>query len=425
MIRRILILAAIVGLSGCVSEQSYVSDKGVQQVDFDRQQAAKSRVVLGLSYLQQQNFVLAKENLDMAMQHDPSLLAVHAGFAHYYQVINNAQLAKEYFLSALNIEPNNPDTLNNYGSFLCQQGLYLEAKPILLKASNQLGYHKSASSLHNLAMCAYQQKNYVEAIEFFLQSLQHDPANSRVLLQIAQTYYVVGNDEQAWNYYKRFNYTNQPSAQGWLFGVLLTDSLSMPVQKLEYVSQLERFYNQSKEWQGIQNNDYKNHGLIKRREEYKSLTVADVTRNEVLPGQALNVEQALPQETVSEKQTISTSAKIISNKTILTPSISTIEIPSHVVQAGENLFRISVKYNIQISTLKSWNKLSQDSVNKGQRLYLKNPDIYFTAEQTIKLSVVAKQLGVDLALLMKWNNLKQDGLLKAGTKIIKRNVEQY
>ena len=47
--------------SACVSQSS---------VDFNKQQAAKARVELALGYLQQEDFVQAKFNLDKAFEHD-------------------------------------------------------------------------------------------------------------------------------------------------------------------------------------------------------------------------------------------------------------------------------------------------------------------------------------------------------------------
>lgn len=62
--------------SACVSQSAS---------SLNHQTAAKARVELALSYLQQNNPQLAKINLDKALQHDKNYYLVHSALAHYYQ----------------------------------------------------------------------------------------------------------------------------------------------------------------------------------------------------------------------------------------------------------------------------------------------------------------------------------------------------
>ena len=46
----------------------------------------------------------------------------------------------------------------------------------------------------------------------------------------------------------------------------------------------------------------------------------------------------------------------------------------HVVQPKENLYRLSLKYNIKLNTLKEWNNLDENgSINVGMKLWLVPP----------------------------------------------------
>lgn len=53
--------------------------------------------------------------------------------------------------------------------------------------------------------------------------------------------------------------------------------------------------------------------------------------------------------------------------------IADLDNPVHTVQKGENLYQISVKYNITISTLRRWNDLTQETIKVGQVLRLTKP----------------------------------------------------
>ncbi|QBY04982.1 type IV pilus biogenesis/stability protein PilW [Thalassotalea sp. HSM 43] len=48
--------------------------------------------------------------------------------------------------------------------------------------------------------------------------------------------------------------------------------------------------------------------------------------------------------------------------------------PVHVVQKGDNLYQISIKYNITISTLRRWNNLTNEEIQLGQVLRLTKPE---------------------------------------------------
>ena len=46
----------------------------------------------------------------------------------------------------------------------------------------------------------------------------------------------------------------------------------------------------------------------------------------------------------------------------------------HIVQAGENLYRISLKYNVKLARLVEWNQLeSSANVFQGQQLWIVDP----------------------------------------------------
>ncbi|WOH37227.1 type IV pilus biogenesis/stability protein PilW [Thalassotalea fonticola] len=53
--------------------------------------------------------------------------------------------------------------------------------------------------------------------------------------------------------------------------------------------------------------------------------------------------------------------------------IADLDNPVHTVQKGENLYQISVKYNITISTIRRWNDLKKETIQVGQVLRLTKP----------------------------------------------------
>ena len=49
-------------------------------------------------------------------------------------------------------------------------------------------------------------------------------------------------------------------------------------------------------------------------------------------------------------------------------------VKTHKVVAGETLYRISIKYNVKIETLRKWNGLSKNNgIRSGQSLFVSKP----------------------------------------------------
>jgi type IV pilus assembly protein PilF len=56
------------------------------------------------------------------------------------------------------------------------------------------------------------------------------------------------------------------------------------------------------------------------------------------------------------------------------PDVSAESAFQHIVQAGENLYRISLKYNVKLARLVEWNQLeSSANVFQGQQLWIVDP----------------------------------------------------
>ncbi len=92
----------------------------------------------------------------------------------------------------------------------------------------------------------------------------------------------------------------------------------------------------------------------------------------------------------------------------------------HVVQKGDNLFQLSIKYKTSLGELQEANNLETTLITTGQRLRVRNftkvnndaKDITFWV---VKYSI-AKDKGTTLNALMRINGLKSD-VIKIGQKL--------
>ena len=100
------------------------------------------------------------------------------------------------------------------------------------------------------------------------------------------------------------------------------------------------------------------------------------------------------------------------------------KVQFHTVKKGENLGKIADKYNVSISTLKSWNNIKGNTIQAGKKLKIySNKKIAEKTEQkttkngtyTVKngdsLFSISKQFpGVSVEDLKKWNDISGDNI---------------
>ncbi|MDX1490072.1 MAG: LysM peptidoglycan-binding domain-containing protein [Pseudohongiellaceae bacterium] len=116
--------------------------------------------------------------------------------------------------------------------------------------------------------------------------------------------------------------------------------------------------------------------------------------------------------------------------TIYSASSTAQERPTrYTVRSGDSLWTISRRFDISTSDLASWNNIAQDSILRpGQELHLlADPSLASVAEEVAKvyevragdtLGRIARELGVALEDLLRWNNINSSQVIHPGQQLI-------
>lgn len=208
-------------LSACVSESTIVDTDRVGKPRTDMKEAARTRMSLGLNYLQRGDTSQAKYNLEKAKQLAPDMSDVDNALAYYYQQVGELEQAEDAYRASLRKDSNNADTYNNFGSFLCQISKYSEAEELLQAAIKRPGYIRVADSYENLAFCALAQKDYLRYQQFLRQSLQHNSNRTSSLYNMAVIEYAMGNLTEAKKWQTRLHQMGQVSPEATLIRYLV------------------------------------------------------------------------------------------------------------------------------------------------------------------------------------------------------------
>ena len=528
---------ALFGLNGCVTEtHSVTKNSPVVNSEMNNLEAAKTRISLALEYLKAGNNTQAKFNLERAAKFAPKLPEVHYTLAYYFEQVKEFQKAKASYQTALKLVPNDPNTLNNYGTFLCRIGEYDEATTQLLKAIDTRGYLRVSQSYENLALCAVKQDKFELALDYLNSAVQHDGQSQSALISLAGLYYARSDLHQALRVLERYTENGFISSRSLFLEYLLHQEMGHLEQSQKIATILVQTYPQSYQAQAIIKEEYNNSEFEVLREQYRKAKVAEITAQsptvynaqpkikitrkkapkrvsnhnreaekpntiarssrvtaseavslrgglqtpseiEVQPqsnqsastksapeaedksqatnqvtetpnnqvrvvsfGEKTSVQAAQGQvqfyqpdpsqvrfrEIAENSEPVRTTKLTSVGAPLLNPEVNLPSVPVHTVGLGENLFSLSVKYDVKIASLLRWNKLKEsDRLQIGQQVYLNNPLTTHIIRDGDSLYNIATDYQLQIGDLMRWNKLTPDVELAAGHSLLIVDPSSY
>ena len=425
-------------VTACVTQQySDESETPIVENDATQNEMAMTRISLGIGYLNMGNTKQAKFNLEKAKRFAPNLVQVYTAFAHYYDTVGEFELATESYEKALSIKKDDPDTLNNYGVFLCRQGQLEKAEKQFLKAIAVPSYILVSESYENLALCHLKEYHFDKGQEYLEKSIVHSPSRSSSLQQMAILQYAKGDYVQAKTFIKRYEKTTRRfSASALALAFKINEKLRDDNTAKNYAAMLIKMFPQSYEAKQylldglteieadkladayrLQNISIKKKRVIVLKSNGDSTDSAEIYQPVSKPStEQANINNAakvekkvLVNEQVANNQTLqvpttaaSASEPIASVESFLakssanaslvvaeknpelneqtsvktnTEQSASARLPIHLVVKGDSLFSISKQYNIHMKSIIKWNNIKKSQVIKiGDVIYLADPN---------------------------------------------------
>jgi type IV pilus assembly protein PilF len=383
-----IVFIGLMLLSACTSQsnQSYGQN-------FDQIKASKTRVSLGLTYLKNGNFRQAKFNLDKALEFAPRSADANFAMAYYYQSVNELEQAEEAYQYAMDLDPQNANIANSYGAFSCQNGDYEKAKKYFLKAVNTSSYISSAETYENLALCSRSQGQPEDAIQYLRNAVNHQPGRANSLFLLARSLVEVEEWQEARVILRRYEKIAQISPQSLLMAMKIERGTGNETAAARYSDMLLRMYPNDTVTKKMLSDKHPESELINKIAKLPLLTQeAEKVSGFVAPQATENLSNSSAAK--PEKDELLSNGKVVkivgqdifqaseavaeqSSKqaTQIEPEI--MDTPEfHIVSSGENLYRISLLYNIKMQRLIDWNGLADASaIFDGKKLLLVAPSV--------------------------------------------------
>jgi type IV pilus assembly protein PilF len=190
-------------LSGCSSQSKKVDKFG----------AASYNAQLGARYLQLGRLKLADEKLKKALKQNANSSEAHHYYALLKQKIGDNNAARQHFEKAVSINQKNPRLLNNYGSYLCQTGLYRKAVKQFDLASQSPFYKTPEFAYTNAGICLRKVQDDRVAELYFRKALNKNTNFGSALFQMAKLNYDQSSFAKAQAFLLRYDEKNLPAIE--------------------------------------------------------------------------------------------------------------------------------------------------------------------------------------------------------------------
>ncbi|MBV8033568.1 type IV pilus biogenesis/stability protein PilW [Roseateles sp.] len=239
------LLAACAG-TGPAADREIKTDS--DQTDADRR--AGIRLELAQGYFSRGQFTTALDELKLALQAKPDMREAVNLRGLVYAAMGEPALAEEAFRRALVTYPNDPDTLHNYGWFMCQQQRWPTADSLFDQALAQSTYRAPARTLLAKGVCEARAGRMLVAEKTLSRAFELDPGSPAIAVNLSEVLFRNRELERARFYVKRVNaQPEQLNAQSLWLQLRIERKLGDVAMVDDLALQLRRKYPQAPETQ--------------------------------------------------------------------------------------------------------------------------------------------------------------------------------
>ena len=203
-----LLIAVFAGCSTTTTVTGSVGDGKDLVTSSDESDASRRahlRMELASGYFGRGQMTTALDQVKLALQADPTLGEAYNLRGLIYANLGDEKLAEESFRRALQLNPRDADTMQNFGYYLCQKKRYPEAGAMFEQALAVPQYRDSSRTLLTKGVCEAFAGQLAESEATLVRAYQLDPANPSTSVNLAEVLYRRGDYERARFYIRRVN----------------------------------------------------------------------------------------------------------------------------------------------------------------------------------------------------------------------------
>jgi type IV pilus assembly protein PilF len=222
----------------------------------DPAESAKAHTELAFGYFQRGQMAVALDEVNIALKSKPDYYQAYNVLGLISMDLSENTKAEDAFRRALAIAPNDSDTLNNYGWFLCQTKREREAIPQFMAALKNPLYATPSKPYLNAGVCAEQMGDSAGAEDYYRKAFSLDPGSPGAMMHLGDLYYKRNEMDKARFYVDRLNKNFDPSAVSLWLALRIERKSGDRVAESSYAAQLRRRFPDSPEYQKLQQGQF-------------------------------------------------------------------------------------------------------------------------------------------------------------------------
>lgn len=212
---------------------------------------AKIHVDLGMAYLEVGRYAVALDEARIAVGFDSGYAPAYQLMGLVYMYIDDMPAARDNFLRALALAPNDPEINNSYGWFQCVAGDMADGLARLAAAARNPYYRTPSRPYTNAGLCHLRKGDDGAAEAEFRRAVQVDPGNRQAIFHLAGIAYRRGAYDDAHNYLVAFHQQGEPSAASAWLGLRSARKIGNRDAEASYEAQLRGRFAGSPEHQAM------------------------------------------------------------------------------------------------------------------------------------------------------------------------------
>lgn len=213
------------------------------------EKASTINVQLGIGYLQQNKLDLASDKLTKAIRQNPDSSSAHNAYAILQDRLKQPEKAEYHYRKATELDPNDAQAANNYGTFLCRNGRELESEKYFMRALDNPLYSTPEYAYTNAAICLMRVDQVKPATEYLHKALAEKSDFAPALLELGRAYFEEMDYVNAQIYLDRFHLVTRPTALSLWLSIRTALSVNPDTDISELVHQLGTEYPDSREYE--------------------------------------------------------------------------------------------------------------------------------------------------------------------------------
>ncbi len=213
----------------------------------ETQNRARIHTELAADYYTRGQYAVALQELRDAISADSRYAPAYNMFGLVYMELHEDKTAESNFRHAIELAPNESETHNNYGWFLCTRNRFEPAIAQFNEALRNPLYPSPERALTNAGVCSLKAGNQTAAETYFERALKLQPNQPQALAQLADFYYRQGRYTESHALLTRYFEVGQPSPAPLWLGVRLARKMGDRDAEASYGFQLRKRFADSPE----------------------------------------------------------------------------------------------------------------------------------------------------------------------------------